>query len=126
MHLNCQDNKFYKRFSELQQIPYRKSIVTLNSDTYEDTCEVVDYQSDMVSNNVIVSGSTPSEIGGYANAIIGIVGTIVNITTFMVLVSSKKLRSQTTTIIILAITALNILYNSIILPLQAVMYFHKE
>ena len=80
----------------------------------------------MVSPNASVSPSTPSEIGGYANATIGIVGTIVNTTTFMVLVSRKKLRSQTTTTIILAITALNILYNSIILPLQAVMYFDKE
>ena len=73
-----------------------------------------------------MSDSDPSVIGGYTNAIIAIVGTVVNTITFIVLASNKQLRSQTTTIIILALTALNILYNGVILPLQAVMYFDKE
>ena len=73
-----------------------------------------------------MSDSDPSVIGGYTNAIIAIVGTIVNTITFIVLASNKQLKSQTTTIIILALTALNIIYNGVILPLQAVMYFDKE
>ena len=70
--------------------------------------------------------NTSSLIGGYADAIIAILGTIVNVTTFLVLISQKKLRMQTTTVIILALTAFNIIYNAFILSLQSVMYFNSE
>ena len=70
--------------------------------------------------------NSSSVIGGYANAVIAVVGTLVNITTFLVLISHNKLRKQTTTVIILALTALNILYNALILSSQSVMYLHPE
>ena len=70
--------------------------------------------------------SSSSVIGGYANAVIAVVGTLVNITTFLVLITHHKLRRQTTTVIILALTALNIVYNAFILSFQSVMYLKPE
>eukprot|EP00092_Neocalanus_flemingeri_P002327 GFUD01002487.1.p1 GENE.GFUD01002487.1~~GFUD01002487.1.p1 ORF type:complete len:481 (-),score=100.37 GFUD01002487.1:359-1651(-) len=66
-----------------------------------------------------------STIGGYANAIISVIGSTLNIFTFLVLVTQKKFRHQPTSIIIMGITLLNILYNGFILSFQSVMYFDK-
>ena len=63
---------------------------------------------------------------GYANAIIAVLGSVVNITTFLVLIKNKKLLNQSTTIFILTLTSFNILYNGIILPIKAVNYFDRK
>ena len=49
---------------------------------------------------------------------------MVNVITFAVLISQKKLRSQVTTIIILFITGVNILYSGLDLPLHATAFMN--
>ena len=69
--------------------------------------------------------NTSSTIGGYACAIIAVLGAIVNIITFIVLGLNKKLNKCPTTVIVLALTAFNIVYNVLILPFQSVMYLER-
>ena len=70
--------------------------------------------------------NTSSTIGGYASAIIAVLGAIINIITFIVLGSNKKLKKCPTTVIVLALTAFNIVYNVLILPFQSVMYLERR
>ena len=69
--------------------------------------------------------SSTMTIGGYACAIIAVLGAIVNIITFIVLGLNKKLNKCPTTVIVLALTAFNIVYNVLILPFQSVMYLER-
>ena len=61
-----------------------------------------------------------SKIGGYCCAVIAVLGFLVNTITLLVLGKQRKLRQQPTTIIILAITIIDIFYTAVILPLHAI------
>ena len=63
-------------------------------------------------------------VAGYICITVGVVGFIVNVSTFSVFISDKKLRTQVTTIIILFITAVNIIYNGVDLPLHATAFMN--
>ena len=63
-------------------------------------------------------------IAGYICITVAVVGFIVNVSTFSVFISDKKLRTQVTTIIILFITAVNIVYNGVDLPLHATAFMN--
>ena len=65
-------------------------------------------------------------IGGYSCLIIGVLGTLVNLVVLIVLTSERKLSSQPTTAVLVVITLLNILYNGLILPAQALMYLERR
>ena len=67
-----------------------------------------------------------SLLGGYSCLVIGVTGTLVNVMVLVVLTSETKLSSQPTTAILVVITLLNILYNGLILPAQAVMYLERR
>ena len=59
------------------------------------------------------------ENAGYVCIAMLIVGFITNFVTFIVLISHRKLRSQVTTIIILFMSFVDILYNGVVQPLNA-------
>ena len=61
---------------------------------------------------------------GYICLTVGVMGCVVNVITFLVLVSQRKLRGQVTTIIILFITAVNIIYSGVDLPLHATAFMN--
>ena len=63
-------------------------------------------------------------IAGYICITVGVLGFIVNVSTFSVFISDKKLRTQVTTIIILFITAVNIIYNGVDLPIRATTFLN--
>ena len=59
------------------------------------------------------------ETAGYVCIVMLIIGFITNSITFIVLISHRKLRSQVTTIIILFMSFLDVLYNGVVQPLNA-------
>jgi 3-hydroxymyristoyl/3-hydroxydecanoyl-(acyl carrier protein) dehydratase len=59
-------------------------------------------------------------IGGIVSTDIAAVGTLLNLLTLFVLCSDKKLRGNSTTILIIFMTISNLLFTSIVLPLNSV------
>ena len=78
------------------------------------------------SNQLYLMKDWNSLLGGYSCLVIGVTGTLVNVMVLVVLTSETKLSSQPTTAILVVITLLNILYNGLILPAQAVMYLERR
>ena len=56
---------------------------------------------------------------GWVCVILSILGFLTNIITFSVLMANRKLRRQVTTIIILFLSGVNIVYNGVMQPIHA-------
>ena len=66
----------------------------------------------------MISSDTHTKAGWVCVAL-SILGFLTNITTFIVLITNRKLRRQVTTIIILFLSGVNIVYNGIMQPVHA-------
>ena len=65
-------------------------------------------------------------IGGIISIIISIVGSILNTLTLYVLLSVKSLRNNSTTILIIFLTITNLIYTTLVLPLNSLVMLRPE
>ena len=63
--------------------------------------------------------SDSHETAGWLCVALSILGFLTNIITFSVLIANRKLRRQVTTIIILFLSGVNIIYNGVMQPFNA-------
>ena len=59
------------------------------------------------------------EAAGWVCVALSVLGLITNMITFSVLISHRKLRRQVTTIIILFLSGVNIIYNGVLQPFHS-------
>ena len=63
--------------------------------------------------------SDTHKVAGWVSVTLSILGFLTNMTTFSVLMANRKLRRQVTTIIILFLSGVNIIYNGVMQPFHA-------
>ena len=65
-------------------------------------------------------------LGGVASTAIAVLGTVLNILVLLVLCSDKKLRSNSTTILIIFMTFSNLLFTGLVLPVNSIALLHPQ